>query len=140
MTHLLRRSWLRDLWRRWPITIVTVILAIPIIGLTYLEMLSSLEPGSTSYSSMQLPSIDPTHQTRHSLSPAVEEKHHRLSGFRRVPVSPNEVDYVAEDVTIRLFTSRTRAQPVRPAANEIEIGDDVTIRYLAATPASKAAR
>jgi hypothetical protein len=55
--------------------------------------------------------------------------------FRRVQVGPNEVDYIAEDVTIRHFTP-TRATPrVQLAYEEVHVGADVTIRYFASKAA-----
>jgi len=49
--------------------------------------------------------------------------------FRRVRIGPNEVDYVAEDVTIRNFTTPARHQP-RINFREVNIGQDVTVRYF----------
>jgi hypothetical protein len=54
-----------------------------------------------------------------------------LHGFRRVRVGPNEVDYIADDVTIRTFESRPAITPVRNHGKEIKFGDDVTVRYFA---------
>jgi len=54
---------------------------------------------------------------------------------RWVRVGSNELDYVAEDVTVRYF-NRTPAQP-RPQASHAHvktIGDDVTVRYFASEP------
>jgi hypothetical protein len=52
--------------------------------------------------------------------------------FRRLWVGPNEVDYVADDVTVRYFTAR----PAKPRTRinddkEVNIGQDVTVRYFA---------
>jgi hypothetical protein len=59
-------------------------------------------------------------------------------GFRRVWVSPHEVDYVTDDVTIRTFDT-SHAEPQLPSGTrEVEFGDDVTVRYFAQTPARKA--
>jgi hypothetical protein len=56
--------------------------------------------------------------------------------FKRVRVGPEEVDYIAEDVTIRTFRSRAeKGQILRSAHHEISFGDDVTVRYFANTPA-----
>ena len=57
-------------------------------------------------------------------------------GFRRVRIGPNEVDYIADDVTIRHFEIRS-AKPLirRGTEKEITFGDDVTIRYFANAPA-----
>ena len=60
------------------------------------------------------------------------------SKFRRVRVGKNEVDYVAEDVTVRYFTYAPAPKP-RPAGdNQVKyIGDDVTVRYFAPNPAAR---
>jgi len=64
-----------------------------------------------------------------------------VEGFKRVPVGPDEVDYMAEDVTIRTFGTRpAEAQIRRSAQNEITFGDDVTVRYFANKPALVSAR
>jgi hypothetical protein len=54
--------------------------------------------------------------------------------FRRVRVGPNEIDYIAEDVTIRHFV--TKAAPPRPRTGykQVDIGSDVTVRYFAPKP------
>ena len=54
-----------------------------------------------------------------------------LPGFRRVQVSPNEVDYLAEDVTVRHFTVSSAQPPIRSGVREVNFGDDVTVRYFA---------
>jgi hypothetical protein len=48
--------------------------------------------------------------------------------IRRLRIGPNEVDYIAEDVTIRYFTSRPTRPKTRINANEVNISDDVTVR------------
>jgi hypothetical protein len=55
--------------------------------------------------------------------------------FRRVQVGPNEVDYIAEDVTIRHFLPTVKQPRIQPAYKEVHIGPDVTIRYFASKPA-----
>ena len=62
------------------------------------------------------------------------------SAFRRVRVGKNEVDYVANDVTVRVFTSGSSPQRVRAGYNEIEIGKDVTVRYFASNPTVQVTR
>jgi hypothetical protein len=53
------------------------------------------------------------------------------AAFRRVRIGPNEVDYVAEDVTVKYFTiSHPRLQG-RSRVRQVNIGDDVTVRYFA---------
>lgn len=54
--------------------------------------------------------------------------------FRRVRVGPNEVDDIAEDVTIRHFTPTTARPRLQLADNEVRIGTDVTIRYFESKP------
>jgi len=56
-------------------------------------------------------------------------------GFRRVRVGPNEVDYIAEDVTIRKFEPIHPQPQVRRTGKEVNFGDDVTVRYFAKSPA-----
>ena len=51
--------------------------------------------------------------------------------FRRVRVGPNEVDDIAEDVTIRHFTSTVAPPRIQLAYKEVQIGADVTMRYFA---------
>jgi hypothetical protein len=53
--------------------------------------------------------------------------------FRRVQVGRNEVDYIAEDVTIRHFAPTLATPRVQLAYTEVHIGADVTIRYFASS-------
>jgi hypothetical protein len=55
--------------------------------------------------------------------------------FRRVRVGQNEVDYIAEDVTIRQFTPKTKYTQGSNRNEPVNIGDDVTVRYFAYKPA-----
>jgi len=50
--------------------------------------------------------------------------------FTRVRVGPNEVDYIAEDVTIRHFTKPVRATQTPSVYKQFEIGDDVKARIF----------
>jgi len=47
--------------------------------------------------------------------------------FKRIRGRPNEIDYIAEDVTIRRFTATT----AYGVGKEFHIGEDVTVRYFA---------
>lgn len=58
------------------------------------------------------------------------------SAFKRVKVGPNEVDYVAEDVTVRHFKPTLAPPRVQLAYKEVHLGPDVTIRYFASNPAA----
>ncbi len=49
--------------------------------------------------------------------------------FRRVQVGPNEVDYVAEDVTIRHFKTHPTGAQAGSSRKRVNIRKDVTVRY-----------
>ena len=61
------------------------------------------------------------------------------SAFRRVRIGPNEVDYIAEDVTIRQFRTASARPQTQSSEKETNFGDDVTVRYFAYTPTTVAA-
>lgn len=50
--------------------------------------------------------------------------------FRRVRVGPNEVDYLAEDVTVRQFIPIVPRPRFPGTYKEVHMGPDVTIRYF----------
>lgn len=52
-------------------------------------------------------------------------------GFRRLQIGPNEVDYIAEDVTIRQFTITPTKPQLRSGVKEVNFGDNVTVRHFA---------
>lgn len=58
------------------------------------------------------------------------------SAFKRMRVGKNEVDYVAEDVTVREFRSATVPTATRASAKQVNIGEDVTVRYFDSKPIS----
>ena len=58
------------------------------------------------------------------------------SGFRRVRAGKHEVDYVADDVTVRYFTQNQALQQASGKYRQLEVGNDVTVRYFALRPAS----
>jgi hypothetical protein len=55
----------------------------------------------------------------------------RGTAFKRVWINANEVDYIAEGVTIKQFTTASPKPPIRSGIKEVEFGDDVTVRYFA---------
>jgi signal transduction histidine kinase len=59
--------------------------------------------------------------------------------FRRVQFGPNEVDYVAEDVTVRHFINRPKGTRTRSVWKQVAFGNDVTVRYFSteSTPVSQ---
>jgi hypothetical protein len=57
------------------------------------------------------------------------------SAFKLVRVGQNEVDYIAEDVTIRRFTPKPQHRPqMRVGEKRVDFGEDVTVRYFASKP------
>jgi len=72
-----------------------------------------------------------------SLDPSSGESKHAVAALKQVKKGPNEVDYVADDVTMRVFTPKSAVKRSRPAnARVAEFGDDVTVRYFAPPPPS----
>jgi hypothetical protein len=65
------------------------------------------------------------------------------TAFKRVRVGPNEVDYLADDVTVRTFSDKVAVKRARVSESRIaHIGNDVTVRYFTVppTPTRTAAR
>jgi hypothetical protein len=59
----------------------------------------------------------------------------RGSAFKQVRVGQNEVDYIAEDVTIRRFTPTPRRRlQLEVGEKRVDFGEDVTVRYFASKP------
>jgi hypothetical protein len=52
------------------------------------------------------------------------------SAFKRVRVGADEVDYVAEDVTVRRFASKPSPMRLSGRYKEVHFGKDVTVRYF----------
>jgi putative methionine-R-sulfoxide reductase with GAF domain len=68
-----------------------------------------------------------------------KEARHARTALRRVRVGPNEVDYIGEDVTVRIFKDKPAAKRSRaPDGRIAHLGDDVTVRYF--TPPPRATR
>ena len=65
------------------------------------------------------------------------ERHEGVSrsAFKRVRIGQNEIDYVAEDVTVRHFTQGPALLEMRRRSKQINIGEDVTVRYFEYKPA-----
>ncbi len=55
--------------------------------------------------------------------------------LRRVRVGPHEVDYIGEDVTVRIFSDRPTTKRTRIQASRVlHFGDDVTVRDFTPLP------
>jgi hypothetical protein len=77
----------------------------------------------------------PTKNETDSQGGGRSEDARRGTAFKRVWINANEVDYIAEGVTIKQFTTASPKPPIRSGIKEVEFGDDVTVRYFAnATP------
>jgi hypothetical protein len=65
----------------------------------------------------------------------------KRSALRRIRVGQNEVDYIGDDVTVRLFTDKPAVKRNQRANGRIaHIGSDVTVRYFTPTqPATRTA-
>jgi len=61
-----------------------------------------------------------------------------LVGFKRIRIGPKEVDYLAEDVTIRRFATGTAGSLTRPPEENVDFGDDVTLRHFVYSPSAAA--
>ena len=137
------RSFLRNLWRRWPITIVTTTLAIPIASWEYIHLSDLSRTTARAYAAEKNVPAKPSGavlEANPSQVQAVAKKHRALPAFRRVEVGANEVDYVAEDVTVRIFTPAPKPHSVQRGNNQVDVGDDVTVHYFADNQAGKAGR
>jgi hypothetical protein len=66
-------------------------------------------------------------------SPGTHKTRTTRPQFRRVTVGPNEVDYVAEDVTIRTFTRPVLPSPLYSGYKRLNTGDAVTVRVFKGT-------
>jgi putative methionine-R-sulfoxide reductase with GAF domain len=72
-----------------------------------------------------------------SLDPSPRESRNAGATLKQVRKGPNEVDYVADDVTMRVFTHKSAAKRSRPANTRVaEFGDDVTVHYFPPSPPS----
>ena len=61
----------------------------------------------------------------------------KAATFKRIVVGPHEIDYVADDVTIRHFDSKPGPPQLRTVEKELPIGEDVTVRYFVQRPGAK---
>jgi hypothetical protein len=64
-----------------------------------------------------------------------QQARHTGTALKRVRVGPNEVDYIGQDVTIRIFNDRPAVKRSRmPGGRVSHYGDDVTVRYFTPLP------
>ncbi len=86
------------------------------------------------------PSLASNRTSKPQIAGGMEDRKAAGSAFKQVRVGQNEVDYIAEDVTIRRFTPKTAPPQIRVGEKRVDFGEDVTVRYFASKPpvASKA--
>jgi hypothetical protein len=150
-----RATGIAAVWHRVPITTVTVLLILctwfysrvtlssaansapPAIRLTALEYppLALLQPMPLSFRPDVRINTGRAH-VRKGRAPMATGRAHSSkvahSEFRKKIVGQNEIDYVAKDVTIRLFLPAPLPKPSRVARGEriVKFGKDVTVRYF----------
>src|ERR1700687_1296699 len=71
---------------------------------------------------------------QHEVVPA-KEANHPGTALKRVRVVPTEVDYIGQDVTVRIFEDKRAIKRSRvPTGRVSHFGDDVTVRYFTPLP------
>lgn len=133
---------IRHLRHRLSLSLVAAIIAVLIVATRWIP--SHLGPASAA-GALSSPDRSNTGRQETLFAPAKLPRSHTAQAavtgapspaFRRVRVGPNEVDYIAEDVTIRQFTPALSRPRTQTAYKEVHIGADVTIRYFASKPAA----
>jgi len=98
---------------------------------------STLSNSNTVDQQLQLPKPLPgkgASALQPGLVPA-RETNHPGTALKRVRVGPNEVDYIGQDVTVRIFEDKRAIKRSRvPTGRVSHFGDDVTVRYFTPLP------
>jgi GAF domain len=138
ITKLVRRIPLHEL--RWSVAVPAVVTALVIAACWIAYNLRPTAPVGTSSLQRSRPFVLTKPVPSNSVFKAQTAAGGRgeakapSSAFKRVRVGPYEVDYVAEDVTIRHFTPKPSLRLVLGAYREVQIGEDVTVRYFVSKP------
>lgn len=126
---------------RWNVATAGLAAVLVVAGLAYHHRLASFRnavSSSTSIDAQQQVSSNPSQTnvaTSNSESSAgATDSKPPGSGFRRVWVGQDEVDYIAEDVTIRHFTSNAARPQMLAGERLVNFGEDVTVRYFGPKP------
>jgi hypothetical protein len=135
------RAWSVNMARAWAAIAAVVLLSVSLWIFRH-RYFSDTRVGTSSSAShdAKFQAADPALLTKEgpkALSNEPSESASLSPGFKRVRVGPTEVDYIADDVTIRTFVSRASKPQIRSAAQEVDFGDDVTVRYFVKSPASQ---
>jgi hypothetical protein len=135
-----RVTGLSVLWRRVPITTVTIALVFAVWIYDHVSTSSAdsapLRPNPAEYVPPLPLKPSPASHTLHKRTEgtAALDANVGLPGFKRIQVGKDETDYVAEDVTIRLFKPRVTAKREPRVEKQLDIGEDVTVRSFADKP------
>ena len=140
-----RIKWPRESQLHWNVAAVALILALAMIA-AIARHSSTTPPVSasspTSEPAAALPALSPAEQpiVQAASSKAVVVGHVHdadapSSSFKRVWVRKDEVDYIANDVTIRHFRPQPAPTKTRAWKKQVNIGEDVTVRYFNSPPA-----
>jgi hypothetical protein len=134
-----RSIFLSEVWRKG--TAAAAVAALLITGWTaFVHHRASFEPGTVTESTnpavpgvLSNPSSFKPLAAVSSDSPGASRTatERGLPGFTRRRVSANEVDYFADDVTMKVFTLRHPTSAAKHWSREVVYGDDVTVRYFA---------
>lgn len=133
---------------RWPgrrrtLALAAVLTALGLAGwLAYNSLLpgspldSSALPTSTAIEQQARSKVaaEPPGKPTPAVHPAPVPVKEVRPGLRRVRVGKNEVDYIAEDVTVRYFTDTSPQRRTTRESGVKNIGDDVTVRYFTPNP------
>lgn len=142
---------LRQLQAQWPsqlrgklvlnVAALSVVLVLAIMAAIARHQ-STISPVADSSSSSRTPvATQPVSAVEQQMvappSPKPNARAHEAgaptSSFKRV-VGKDEVDYIADDVTIRHFRQRPAPKKSGLGSKQVNIGEDVTVRYFNAPP------
>jgi hypothetical protein len=119
-----------------PLVPIAVVIAVLIVGTRWIPYHPAAPSPISAFSSAKssntpqpetlfIPTKLPLSRAAHTAVPGAPGPE-----FKRIRVGPNEVDYIADDVTVRHFMP-TLARPGAPRAyKEVHFGPDVTTRYF----------
>ena len=126
---------------RWNVAAAGLVAVLLIVGWIYHRSASPMDASSLhrSNAAQEQVSAKPSAESNRASEPETSAggaagRKDIGAGFRRVRISQNEVDYIAEDVTIRHFTSKPARTQMRVGEKRVNFGEDVTVRYFVSKP------
>jgi hypothetical protein len=136
-----RASRIPDVWHRVPITMVTIAIVTTFWIYDYVSVSAAdSAPPKSTYTIAYVPPLPfkpspPSPLSIGRTKPAPKHSKASHSAFRRVPVGENEVDYVAQDVTIRLFTPGAEPARIQHRGRQRHGKNNVATRHFRRRPA-----